>query len=350
MDFQKTVDGLFKLFLPRLKWAQIEVTSFCNAECIYCPHTVYRDTWQNRHLDLSTYKKLVSDLPKTDLIFLQGWGEPLMNPCFFDMVEHAKSKGLRAGTTTNGTLIDEDTADRLVFAGTDIVAFSLAGTSEQNDFFRKGAELNKVLEGIRFLEAARERRKSRTPAIHVAYLLFRSAMDEVFKLPELLRGLGVGQVVVSTFDFVPAEELEEETIMPASEAEYNFFVHRLDRVAGESAQRGIDLYYQVYGPGPRRISCTENPRQAFYMTSDGTISPCVFTNLPVEQAFCYIKETGNDGMSFFWRKTRVPKLVFGDINAEPFHRIWRKKDYIAFRNSFVETPRPCRYCPKLYIG
>lgn len=38
------------MLMPRLDWLQVEVTSFCNASCLYCPRPAYGNTWRNRHL------------------------------------------------------------------------------------------------------------------------------------------------------------------------------------------------------------------------------------------------------------------------------------------------------------
>jgi len=64
--------------MPWLDWMQIEVTSRCNAACIYCPRTVYGPRWKNRDLSPDTFEKLLPVLSKTKMVHLQGWGEPLL--------------------------------------------------------------------------------------------------------------------------------------------------------------------------------------------------------------------------------------------------------------------------------
>ena len=134
------------LFEPK-DWIQVEVTSRCNAECIYCPRTVYGKTWDNRSLPLELFERLIPAFGKTGLVHLQGWGEPLLHPALPDMVAAAKAAGVRVGTTTNGMLLDTVRARALVNAGLDIMAFSLAGTSAAyNDRIRGGTRLDAVLE------------------------------------------------------------------------------------------------------------------------------------------------------------------------------------------------------------
>src|SRR4030043_358357 len=136
------------LFPPSFDWIQVEVTSACNAECAYCPHTVYRAFWKNRYLSLNRFRRLEDPFTRTRHVHLQGWGEPFLHPNFFDMVAIAKRAGCRVGTTTNGMCLDADHLVRIIDSGLDVIAFSLAGTDERNDIIRKGTRLDKVLKGM----------------------------------------------------------------------------------------------------------------------------------------------------------------------------------------------------------
>ena len=52
------IEKLVSLFAPTFDWIQVEVTSHCNALCIYCPRTVFKESWQDQHLSLETFKRL----------------------------------------------------------------------------------------------------------------------------------------------------------------------------------------------------------------------------------------------------------------------------------------------------
>lgn len=55
--------------IPSLEWIQIEVTSYCNAKCIYCPQTVFQDAWQNRHFPMHSFERLVPVFEKKNQAF-----------------------------------------------------------------------------------------------------------------------------------------------------------------------------------------------------------------------------------------------------------------------------------------
>ena len=234
------IEKLVSLFTPTFDWIQVEVTSACNAACIYCPRTVYRKIWEDRHLPLDTFKKLKPAFAKTRHIHLQGWGEPFLHPDFFEMVAIAKAQAFQVGTTTNAMLLNEETVRKVIESGLDILAFSLAGTTERNDVIRKGTSLKKVLKAIETLSREKEKRGTSGPEIHVAYMLFRSGMTELETLPSLLEGLGVSQVVVSTLDFVPTEELRKEAVIPATEEEYREICSRLDHLVEAGREKGFN--------------------------------------------------------------------------------------------------------------
>ncbi|MDQ7785248.1 MAG: hypothetical protein RDU20_20350, partial [Desulfomonilaceae bacterium] len=77
---------LSNLFVPRLDWIQVEVTSHCNAECVYCPHAVSKRSRHQTHMSMDTFEKLLPFFRRTAHVHLQGWGEPLLHPRFFEMV------------------------------------------------------------------------------------------------------------------------------------------------------------------------------------------------------------------------------------------------------------------------
>ena len=178
------------------------------------------------------------------MVHLQGWGEPFLHPEFFTMTAIARAAGCRVGTTTNGMLLNPERITRLVASELDVVAFSLAGVDFHNDSIRRGTRLEQILETIRTLNRKKKRVNSLKPAIHVAYMLFRSRMKDLDLLTSLLQGLGISQVVISTLDFVAQPELELETIQPTTEGEYKELKNILQGVVltgHKAAYRSISI-------------------------------------------------------------------------------------------------------------
>jgi MoaA/NifB/PqqE/SkfB family radical SAM enzyme len=332
-------EQVLSLFRQTFDWIQVEVTSHCNAQCIYCPRTVFKESWQDRHLSLATFKKLKPVLSRTGLVHLQGWGEPFLNPEFFEIVTFAKQAGCKVGTTTNAMLLNEEKIRRVIASGLDILAFSLAGTTENNDAIRRGTNFKKVLKAIEILSKEKEKKSKTAPEIHVAYMLFRSGMNELETLPSLLEGIGVSEVVVSTLDFVPTEELWKEAVIPTTQEEYQELFSYLDRLLEAGREKDLSVHYHLVSPEKRRAVCTENIQKALCISSDGAVTPCVYTNLGISGTYYDLQG----------KKVSYERMVFGNIHAKDLKDIWKEKSYRTFRSSFCkgELVPTCQKCPKI---
>ena len=325
--------------IPRIAWIQVEVTTRCNAACVYCPHTAYREVWQDRFLSLAVFRRLLPAFKKTRLVHLQGWGEPFLHPNFFSLAALARQAGCRVGTTTNGMVLDEAKLRQVVGSGIDFIAFSLAGLGENHDRARPGTSFRKILECIQNLNRLKAAARCATPQIHLAYLLLKSGQPDLEKLPRILPGLGVSQVVISTLDFVPSRELAGERLLIPDLPAYEDLQARLAQVAAAAAHFGVAVDYHLDPPGARPLLCPEKAHQAFYVAADGAVSPCVFTNLPVSR----VTYMGRDG------EQPYQPLVFGNLLEQDLGAIWRRKAYTHFRRTFFtgHLATPCRQCLKL---
>jgi MoaA/NifB/PqqE/SkfB family radical SAM enzyme len=331
--------ALTNLFTPRFDWVQVEVTTFCQAACKYCPHTVYGEHWTSRHLPLATFRRLLPILKRAGLVHLQGWGEPFLHPDFFAMVSLARQAGCQVGTTTNGMLLDADGLRRLVDLEMAVVAFSLAGVGENNDAVRRGTSFAEVLKKIETLGEIKARKGASLPKVHVAYMLLSSALDDLALLPQALEGLGVSQVVVSTLNFVASPSLARESFTFATKEEYQEAAAELDEVADRARRRGLEIHGQLTRSGDRPHFCLENITRALCLAADGAVAPCVFLNLPVE-AETYMGREGED----LYRR-----FCFGVVESDQsLLKIWRNPDYRQFRRVWAKgnTPPACHGCLK----
>lgn len=132
---------------PVVVW---NATRTCNLRCVHC----YSDSEARRYRgELSTDegRALLDDLRAFGVpaLLLSG-GEPLVRPDAFDLLAHAKAIGLKVTLSTNGTLIDERAAGRLLAADVAYVGISLDGIGPTNDRFRgvDGA-FDRAIRGIR---------------------------------------------------------------------------------------------------------------------------------------------------------------------------------------------------------
>ncbi len=332
--------GLLKRFLstmfsqdPNLDWAQIEVTTRCNARCVYCPRTQAGDAWRDMDMDFGLFARIVPQLSRTDHVHLQSWGEPLLHPRFFDMVRLAAEHGLSTGATSNGVLIDAAVAEEIVRSGLGILGLSLAGTGPGHDAARPGAPLARALAAMREVTAAKARLRSATPALHVAYMLLRGAEDELDGLPDLLEGAGVAAVVVNTLDHVADPSLMDSAFSDPVEAAR--VRPRLDDLAARLHARGTLLHYRLPRPSPAAI-CPENPCRALVVDAAGGVSPCVYAAVPIAPP----------------HPAASRRLSFGNAAELPLSVIWERSPQAAFRAAWEAgaPPERCLSCRKRFVA
>lgn len=125
-------------------------TRTCNLKCIHCYMASEAVRYENE-LSTAEAKKFIDGLAefRVPVIIFSG-GEPLIRPDFFELARYAGCRGLRVTISTNGTLIDRETAREIKKIGVGYVGISLDGVGAKNDEFRKmpGA-FEKTLAGIR---------------------------------------------------------------------------------------------------------------------------------------------------------------------------------------------------------
>ena len=123
---------------PPLRLLFWETTAGCNLACVHCRRLdVSRDLMRD---DLSTEQALtmIRSLPQTGRpILVFSGGEPLMRPDIFDLAAEATQVGLPIALATNGTIMDDAVADRIINVGFRRTSISFDGPdAETHDRFR----------------------------------------------------------------------------------------------------------------------------------------------------------------------------------------------------------------------
>ena len=107
-------------------------------------------------MDASVWAALRPHLQNVVEIDFSGGGEPLLHPDLAEWIAEAKQAGCRAGFLTNGSLLDEATASRMIRAGVDWIALSADGArAETFENIRKGASFEAFCENVRRLTGMR---------------------------------------------------------------------------------------------------------------------------------------------------------------------------------------------------
>jgi len=287
-----------------------------------------------------TFKRLVDDFTELKHLHLQGLGEPLMHPRFFDMVSYAASQGVKVTTNTNLTLLNERKAESCVTSGLAIVHVSLdAATAGVYESIRIRAHFERVIENIRRLNAAKARLEAELPELRMVMVLMRRNLGELPELVRLANELGIVELSVQQLchDF-------SETTLPPHYAPMRTFIATeslsedcqadADRVFAEARVLASELGLKLRLPNMRRerdVVTRLDPRcdwpwTGAYVSYDGYSMPCCMISTP---------DRGN----------------FGRIDQASISEIWSGEAYEAFRAGLQNgtPPNICAACA-IYKG
>ena len=131
----------------------VETTAKCNIYCPMCP----RETHKQPKEDMSdqVFERLVQESgDSAEHMMLIGLGEPLLDNKIFDRIEYCHRHKISTLLSTNGTLLDEKAAQRLLETSVEHITLSFDGaTKESFEFYRKGAKFERVRENfVRFAQ------------------------------------------------------------------------------------------------------------------------------------------------------------------------------------------------------
>jgi MoaA/NifB/PqqE/SkfB family radical SAM enzyme len=189
---------------------QIEITSRCSTGCIFCPHDALSDRWAEGDISLSLYRERI--LPYMDLfelVYLQGWGEPMLHPHLWDMLALAQEKGCRTGFTTNGARLEGEQNQRLLDMGVDMTSVSFAGTAAPvHESLRTNSQFSALCRNFESLANLKKQLGCARPWLELHFLMTRANLGEFPTLVELAASLGADEVVATNLTYSPSLALD----------------------------------------------------------------------------------------------------------------------------------------------
>src|ERR671925_2026807 len=95
-------------------YIQIEPVGQCNLRCQMCSIQFRKDGppyGPPAFMAFETFISIVDQFVDLQELHLQGLGEPMMHPRFFDMVAYAAGRGIQVSTNSNLTLLNDRRAE-----------------------------------------------------------------------------------------------------------------------------------------------------------------------------------------------------------------------------------------------
>lgn len=309
-------DGLRLLRVrPDARKAYIEVTTRCNLNCAVC----IRQVWHDPGGDMAweTFEATVEGLrafPDLRRVVLGGYGEPLVHPRLPEMLALAATLGVPLTVTTNGLLLDEAMARRLLAAPVDWVVLSLDTIHIQAyDGARIAGGLERVLDNARRLMGLAEKRSGLPLNLGLEFVATRSNREHLPRLRELARDLGASTVLVS--HLLPYTEAMCDEILYDSDKPLSLPLSWPVKETGAINWGRMDLPRMKWGAWRQ---CRFMLDRALVIGWDGGVSPCY----PLMHSYPYY---------IYGRRKNVSRYVVGKVKEQPLADIWQSEEYVRFR-------------------
>jgi tungsten cofactor oxidoreducase radical SAM maturase len=295
--------------------AYLEVTTRCNLNCTMCIRQAWRGPQGN--MTAETFQAVLDGLrafPNLKRVVIGGFGEPLMHPNIVEMVTQLHSLGVGVTITTNGLLLDRSMAEALLRAGVDTLVVSLDSMHVQA--YQETAStngLNKVLENIQEVHHLIRDAGWRLPALGLEYVVTKSNLEELYKLPDLARQVGASFAIVT--NLLPhTPQLAKEILYDRNEPLHlggGWGIYR----AGWIAWGHPKLPRMKWG-AVRRCRFVNEP--SLTIGWDGAVSPCY----ALLHSYPYY---------IYGRLKQVSRYTLGSLKGKSLAEIWTSEEYVLFR-------------------
>ncbi len=337
--------------ISTLRRVYIEVTNKCNLSCSTCMRNVWNV--QYGRMAEETFERILlglDEFQEKPELFFGGYGEPLSHPRILDLIECAKKRGYRVSLITNGILLTELIADRLIDLHLDMLWVSLDGASpECYADVRLGDSLPLVVENLTRLRTKKYKQFgdsawSGYPRLGIAFVAMQRNIHDLGEVIRLGTKLGAVEFSISNVLAHNQELLKE-----------NLYMQSLDRVAGQEIRPVVHMPLMDIQPQTikalsdvlkdvnqlelngsflnRNIDqCPFVERGSLSIRWDGKVSPC----LPLLYTHDYFLDA---------RQRTSREYFVGDLVENHLPQIWNDEAYRELRKRLQDFDfSPCAFC------
>lgn len=183
---------------------QIEITTFCNMDCLSCGRRYIVD--KGRHMSFEDFKQIYDQIRPVN-INLSGLGEPLLHPELFKIIRYCKQNGSVVNFPTNLSISDSRIIEELVRSGIDQIKVSIDAASEATYKAVRGQDkFNTIIKNIRTIGRLKEKFGCHHPEVRFNFCLQRYNFEELPKLIALARELSITSIYVQDLNYFSVED------------------------------------------------------------------------------------------------------------------------------------------------
>ncbi len=198
-DAEYALQRLYLQSMPR--HLTITLGNGCNIDCLHCFQVKNGDhLLRDPEIGRELRKEFSGLYPYLSTVRFMG-GEVFALRGFRELVEDIEATVDRPviSVSTNGTLIDDDWAQRIVGIPFQAITVSLDGATPQTyEKLRRGARLETVLQNIKRIQSLRQELASPLPRMSACFVVMRSNYREIPQFLDLIQSLAIEEVAIQT--------------------------------------------------------------------------------------------------------------------------------------------------------
>jgi MoaA/NifB/PqqE/SkfB family radical SAM enzyme len=244
----------------------ISPTMRCNLKCYGCYAGCYT---KKDDLPFEVFNRVIEEGKEMGIHFIViSGGEPFINPDLFPTLE--RQHDVYFQIYTNGTLIDEKTADELARVGNAMPVISVEGFEQWTDERRGKGTFQKIMTAMRNM---RERGVPFGISVTVTRENNELVVGEDFVRFWYEQGAWLGWY----FNYVPIGTEPDMSLMPTAEQ------RRWRRREFERVRTRVPmLVSDFWNDGPLTGGCMAGGRIYLHINCKGDVEPCVFVHFAVD--------------------------------------------------------------------
>jgi len=298
-------------------WIYISLSHECTYNCQMCGVVKILKGYS---LSQEVVEKALDEISRweEDCVVLFTGGEPFLRKNIFELIRHSTERGIKTEVVSNGALIDETLARRIVSSSLQNIAVSLDGaTSSTHDFIREKGSFAKATRALKNLVEAKKS-IGRGPQISAWTTIMKENVSELSDIMPLVRDLGVECLVYHPV--IVAQDDMQRTSPDAS-----FWINKDNLAILKGQIDKITEYQNKSG----LVSFLHDPYlwlnyfEGTLMKKDWKCNPFVFINI------------GPDG------ELRSCGSSFGNINTMSLEECLQSEESFEARRIMNNCQKPC---------
>ena len=292
----------------------------CNYKCVFCEwfsgigKKFGEEINADCYVNLDVYQNLVRELSALGTkIILIDYLEPFTDPDLIEKITITKQNNLRCIVITNGSLINEQNAEKLVNLKLDYLNISInSGKAETYPLIHLNETeetFERIVSMIKLIQKLKKQKRTIFPQIRLSMVIFNRNYQEIERFVELCNETGVKNAIIKKMVPTSKEIADELNLTNEQEKEMKGNLARALKTA-KKHKINVDVEWgdSLESKKAESLPCYYGWLFSFVDVS-GYVHPCCFQD-------------------------RDPNCSMGNIREDSFTNLWFSEKYRDFRKNY----------------